>query len=337
MQCVNCQFHNMPGASACGRCGSPLGLAAVAVDVHPPRAGGLAKRLRRLTLPRQAYYAARDAARAQQIDFQPFTDEMPPGPVLARLIVPGWGQLRVGQRWQGWLFFWSFVAVLLPGLLWFGSSRGSVLLGLAFSIHSAAAVDIFNQAFTDRSFRAQLTRSIVTSLLLAALLYWPASWLLTRVAAPFTVGYAAGRLAAGDIVMGSQWAEPLPGRVVMFDIPDGLLPNRRLEGHTYVAFTGQCIDRVLAGPGDRVERRRGVLLVNDRPCEVSPLAPGFTTPDLECTVPQHTYFIVPSTTPQQFVTLDAPTVAGACLVPRERIHAVVYAVTSPLSHARLIR
>ena len=43
MQCRACAFENMPGQTACGRCGAQLAAAGDAspADLHPPRAGRL--------------------------------------------------------------------------------------------------------------------------------------------------------------------------------------------------------------------------------------------------------------------------------------------------------
>src|SRR3954452_19475404 len=38
MQCSNCQFENIPGSEACGRCGSSLRVGTLVMDVNPPRA-----------------------------------------------------------------------------------------------------------------------------------------------------------------------------------------------------------------------------------------------------------------------------------------------------------
>ena len=51
MQCPSCQFENMPGSGRCARCGGFLALATAAIDVHPPRAARLSRRMPRAVGP----------------------------------------------------------------------------------------------------------------------------------------------------------------------------------------------------------------------------------------------------------------------------------------------
>src|SRR4051812_12976476 len=64
MQCSSCGFENMPGSDACGRCGSSLRLATMVMDVQPPRAGKITKKLRRVLPVSKAKYAMRDRCAA---------------------------------------------------------------------------------------------------------------------------------------------------------------------------------------------------------------------------------------------------------------------------------
>src|SRR5579864_3853550 len=148
MQCVNCRFQNMPGSDVCGRCGTSLRLATAVIDVHPPRASAVARRFRRF-VPRRAYYDLRDLGRRAHSRVSGVARRnapaLPPVSVVARLVFPGWSHFYLRQLWRGRLFMWSFLALLLPGLIWWGTTVGSILLGLAFSVHSTAALDIVTQ------------------------------------------------------------------------------------------------------------------------------------------------------------------------------------------------
>src|SRR5690242_3378580 len=114
MQCASCRFENMPGVNECGRCGSPLGLKTLAVDVHPPRAGAWTKRLRRMFVFRSVLYEARDAGRRVARDswFHNFRRIEVPGShwgVLARLIVPGWAHFHLGDRIRGYTYLGAYL------------------------------------------------------------------------------------------------------------------------------------------------------------------------------------------------------------------------------------
>ncbi len=143
MQCPSCQFENMPGSGRCARCGGFLALATAAIDVNPPRATRLSRRMPRLwgrfwslrrtwaniqtslTQPIQQLFS-----RFENTDFRLGT--------IVRTIVPGWAQRFRGNNPRAIVFFVSYLALLLPALLFLGTGLGSILLGLAFGMHVAA-------------------------------------------------------------------------------------------------------------------------------------------------------------------------------------------------------
>lgn len=148
MQCSNCQFENMPGVNTCGRCGASLQLAALAIDVHPPRASPAAKALRRwlpmLWLRNQlrgvlsAMLAARKMLR--------WPSGWPAPRLLLRTIVPGWAHWYLGRTRRAlWVFGW-YLAFLLAGLLLLGTSLGWTLLILAVFLHAVSIADIVGRA-----------------------------------------------------------------------------------------------------------------------------------------------------------------------------------------------
>lgn len=170
MQCASCQFENMPGIEACGRCGSPLGLRTLAIDVHPPRAGHRAKQWRRRWSPFQSlYYKAREAGRTRWLDNLEagVFHDLPIG-ILIRAIVPGWAHIHRGRRTRGLLFLFLWLGSLALSLLFiyvalntvpisrygggvtlrtFGNMRGGLslcgmFLGLAFSVHFASCLSL---------------------------------------------------------------------------------------------------------------------------------------------------------------------------------------------------
>src|SRR5580692_5370624 len=175
MQCMNCGFQNMPGTEVCGRCTTSLGLATAVMDVHPPRASRTAKRARRVLPIKKAWFRTRDALHADDVSarLRHASGSLPPFPIFARMIIPGWSHFFLKQRLRGHLFFWGFVTCLLPSFLMYGSTWGSVWFGLAFSVHSSAALDIVTQTFADAGMRDRMARSIGVSLVLGVCLYLP--------------------------------------------------------------------------------------------------------------------------------------------------------------------
>lgn len=339
MQCSNCQFHNMPGSESCGRCGTSLRLATAVMDVHPPRAGRLRKRLRRAVPMTRAVAEARNAIDA--VGVTTGIDRLAaraPWALFLRLVVPGWSHLYAGQRMRGRLFLWGTLAFLVPGLLLFGTVWGSVLLGMAFGMHSWAALDIITQTFPEGGIRDRISRSLIVSFVLALLVYVPAGILLTRVADPAVISLPAPPFDRGDIVLVNHWTTPRAGHVVMYDIPDYIRPEGGPERDGRLTrFTGERIDRILAGPGDQVLWEDGRLTLNGKPLDLRPLNPAVAPRRLAVTVPHAHFLILPTTTPYIRSTDSEAMWLTLSLVPADRLRGRVYARTSPLSRFARIR
>jgi hypothetical protein len=204
MQCASCRFENMPGVGACGRCGSPLGLNTLAIDVHPPRASTWSKRLRRWRRPfSAAYYRAREIGERHW--FENMEDAQllgAPFGILLRMLIPGWAHIHLGHRRRGLLFHGLWLALVvfavvsfylaLSGIAlyqrmnvhqlndrWGGLSLAGMFLGLAFSVHLASCVSL---ARLDGVENSEFWRSSGRGLILIlAGLYLVSGWLLLYV------------------------------------------------------------------------------------------------------------------------------------------------------------
>jgi hypothetical protein len=339
MQCSSCRFQNMPGTEVCGRCGTSLGIATAVIDVHPPRAKPLTKRLRRRLPVRRAMYGVRGALgeTATAAAARRVSAALPPGPVLARMPLPGWAHFYTGRRARGHAFVWCFLACLLPGLLLWGSGWGSVFVGLAFSVHSSAALDVINLAFPRFGFREVMSRSVAVTLVLGVAVYWPAGRLLTRVADPRVMATQTTRFARDDVVLVNHWAAPSPGSVVLYDIPPRTI--REHDGHRAVntVYQGERVERILAGPGDHVLVQGGLLWINGGPAPHLPLNTRRLPARLAQTVPPDHYFILPSTTEVLPNPADAAAWEGLSMVPAESVRGIAYARSQPLSRFEVIR
>src|SRR5271157_490823 len=202
MQCSNCQFQNMPGIQTCGRCGANLQLAALVIDVHPPRASVAAKRWRRW-LPvarygsrfRAAVADARASSALAAKRLRDWTSDIPTSSLIVRMVVPGWAQWYAGRAIRGRWMFWGYVGCLLSGLLFAGTPLGLLLLGLAISLHTASIMDIVATGCLD--FVRRLIYGGAAMLVLAAVVYYPAGWLLSQVAVPQRFNLAVPPFEAG--------------------------------------------------------------------------------------------------------------------------------------------
>ncbi|MGA2500545.1 MAG: S26 family signal peptidase [Tepidisphaeraceae bacterium] len=332
MQCTNCHFENLPGSAVCGRCGTSMRLAEATIDVHPPRAGRTIRWLRRILPLGRMGAGLRDtwiAVRCRHIGAL-INDAPRQLPALLRIPIPGWSHFFLGQRLRGQLFLWSFLVLLVPGLLMLGTIWGSILVGLAFSVHASAALDIINQLSPEPSIRGQLARSVLVSVLLFTVLYLPLNHALRLVYEPMVMQWTMGSIHDGDVVLVNRRSyrasEPQLGDVVLYDVPNYRFGNQ--EG-IYVE-AGARLDRVLAGPGDDVRWQAGQLLVNEQPSALRPLNPGMLPDHLEFKVPPGHYLILPTTTPFLTKGMPEPVWTHLSYVPRGSILGHIFLRTHPL-------
>ncbi len=335
MQCKSCQFENLPGTEFCGRCGAPMELAAAAVNVHPPRAGKWEKRLTR-TLPTfglldRARYAASEAATALDIGLRPG--------LFFRVVVPGWPQMACGRATRGRLLFWGYLGALLAGLLFVGTFPGSLLLGLAVSLHAATVMDLIFHATQDRSLRFLYCLGAVA--VVAGVLYLPAGWLVTRVASPQRIMMTAEPFRAGDVILYSRWAyrnsPPRLGDVVFYEIPAHQVQGRAGGYPALYNIQGPRIDRIVAGPGQGVECKSGEIWIDGRRSPWLPLNPQRMPSGLKLTVPDRHYLIFPTTNPQQFEGIGGAGWSAVSLVPAGNVRGRVYLRNQPLWRLWFIR
>ena len=182
MQCPSCEFQNMPGLESCGRCGTSLGLRTAAIDVNPPRASRTAKRLRKV-VPHGAIYQARDLA-VRVRDGRRGLDRrrLAHSAARARDSLAAdrsrLGSHPLGPRDPRAVFPGGVSSPALLGLVQWGTSSGSILLGLAFSVHASSVMDILIRQGTVR-FPRMMATALFVSLVLAVLIYAPAGFVLT--------------------------------------------------------------------------------------------------------------------------------------------------------------
>jgi signal peptidase I len=352
MQCASCGFENMPGSEACARCASSLSIATAVMDVHPPRAGKLSKKIRRV-MPKRALYAVREelvttraATRAlQQRVWGGLTwGEKPPWAVRWRSVVPGWSHFYAGYRVRGHAYLWCFLACLVPGLLMMGTTAGSFLLGLAFSVHASAVVDVFNFYLPKGSFGQLMLRSLWVTALVAAVVYAPIWWLGSWVISLRTLQTTMGPFVEGDVVIMNQWVHskdwPHVGQVVLYRIPQNQEETQHgANGHgrRIVIYDGERIDRVIALGGDEVVIDNGILKVNGEPARYWPLNPNLLPRKFKVRVPHDSVLIFPSTTPNLEPNSSEWLWRVLSCVPKSQVEATVYMRWQPMSRMWIIR
>lgn len=327
MQCSNCQFENMPGIQTCGRCGASLQLAAMAIDVHPPRASRAAK-WRRRWFPLVYYWHRFRAARVfSAVRISGWPAELQRPGLLLRMIVPGWAQSCSGRPRRAKWMFRGYLGLLLSGLLFYGTPLGWLLIGLAISVHAASVLDIV--AAPTLAFPRRVIYSAAALMVLVALIYYPAGYLLGRVASAQQFAMNAPPFAVGDVLLTNPsayaWSDPQPGDVVQYSVP---YRETRMPGRLY-RLGGDRIDRILARAGQKVTCREGKLFVDGEASPWLPLNPARVPRDLEITVPNGCYLIIASTDPV-IEGLPPNLWQAASVIPRAQILGRVYWRTQPL-------
>jgi hypothetical protein len=335
-QCSSCQFHNMPGATNCGRCGASLTLAKVAINVYPPRATKWAKAWRKTFIARQwNYIQGQWSFVADRIHLEPSAD-IPGIDVLSRLLVPGWAQQISGNAFIGKCLFGGYVACLCLALLSIGTVYSSYLIAIALTIHAASVYDVAHRSTFSRGGR--LSRFLLGIGVLGFFLYIPLySWSSPYVS-PSVIQRERAPFRAGEVLIANRRAyrssSPQVGDVVTYEMSDATV---RIPGAMYVV-RGERIDRILAGPNQSIVWDEGKLTVDGNPSTWMPLNPKNMPDRFEMTVPSGQFLIFPSTEVMDARgrTFTIPWKQWSS-VPRENIRGRIYWRSWPLFRMGLVR
>lgn len=325
MQCPSCNFHNMPGSGNCARCGASLRLGGD-IDVHPPRASSLQKRMPALWSLR--FYLNRLRA-GMWAAFTGVTNfavgsiaEHPPS--LLGWIVPGLAQMQRGDKARGWGFLAGFLICLTIGLVLMGTVSGSIFLGLAFTMQVTGLVDAIASTFATIADRGRLTATVMAAL--AAFVYFPAMWAIGRVATPVQITANAAPFERGDVVWYNRMAEPKLGDVVIYEIPEfsagGHLRNSGYNAR--IRIDGQRVNRIVGRGGQKVEVREGQLLVDGAVSPWQPTTPRELLPEFAIMVPAESLFILPDNLVSDDVILNANPWQQLGIVPASAVRGRVY-------------
>ena len=339
MQCVSCQFHNMPGLPVCGRCGSSLALGDT-IAVHPPRASGRRRALRqfidyplrRLWFGLQSGVARGTGAVAEQLHADLDVD-LPARHVLFRSVIPGLAHAAAGYTTRARIFWWSYVVLVLGGAFFFGTTFGSVLLGLAFSVHVSSVIDLLGGRGTVLQ-RMQV--AFLTICAVALVFYVPVALLASRVASARVINQDMEPLRNGDVVLVNRWDRPDPGQLVLFFMDRDLREAGTDVGNRHVVFyipAGERAARVIAGPGQRVEWDGRELRVDGHALNMAQLRirPNWLPPENPFDVPPGRYLLQPVGVPDMDSRLRSELWRAASLARADQIRGTIYMIYQPLA------
>lgn len=325
----------MPGSRNCARCGGLVALATATIEVHPPRANRISRRVPRLwgrfwTFRRTVGHYQAELARPFEQLITRFDDtDFSPGTML-RCIVPGWAHYHRGNRYRAQLFLLIYLALIAPGVLFLGTSLGSVLLGLAFATHVASASDALVGRYATINDRLVFTFCCAAAL--ALVIYLPAGLAGSRYAVPISVNEPILSFAEGDVLWYNPSAEPTLGDVVLYRVPQVQLTG----DHTRYILQDRSINRVTATAGQNVRVAGGKLYIDGNLSTWQPPGDTWTTLDAEYQVPPGNLFIAPTGMIPGGARIHPGDVQRLAIVPESSVDGRIFFRSQPLWRASFI-
>jgi len=338
MRCVRCEFENMPSQARCIRCGSVLGTSTGAVAVHPPRMPAWKGPLRGTLRWLREHRLAPEKLRGGRISRG--ADRALSNGVVGLLlgVIPGLPHLLTRRFKEVALYVALWAMSLALGLFFYGSTPGSVLIGLAIGLHAWIALQY--GVFREITELAARIGTVLAVMALLVALYWAVS----RVAAQgLDAGYTTLTIPAmsverGDLLLihrverGAGLAFPR-GALVLF-YPDGFhnaVRNRRNRADA--AVVGQ-----IAGlPGETIQVHENAYVADGQRLDPNrvpvpswllgrPWRSGIS-------IPPTAYFISTEYTVHIHgnIRLDDAAIRGVCVVPAADIRGRAFLRRLPLA------
>jgi signal peptidase I len=247
----------------------------------------------------------------------------------------------MGLTIRGRIFLSAYLLLLVLGLIGWGSGLGAMCLGLAFGVHVSSVLDaLVRQGRVP--FPAMVATSVLVSVVLGLSIYMPAGWVLSQTAAVRGFNQAAPPFARGDVVLFNRWAfalrSPRPGDVVIFQpVNQATVPAGGFAFVRLAIQENELVDRIVGGPGDRVRWDDGRLTINGVAASWKPLIPSKLPGQLEITVPEGRYLILPTTSQAMNAGVPASQWEQFGLHPAGDILGVAYLRLHPLARLWFIR
>ena len=205
MQCNNCQFENIPGVHACGRCGASLQLASLMVDVHPPRTAGAKLAAAVVSHPSllvpPPLRAERHAPEDKRLARRLANPRGAPAHDRSRLGATLHGACPAGHAAVRRLFRLAPLGLAVPR-----HRLGLAAVGLRIALHAASLMDIVAADVLDG--RQRLIYTGIAMTLLLTLVYVPLGRLLARVASPSAVQCGCAAVCSGRRGVGQSVGLP---------------------------------------------------------------------------------------------------------------------------------
>lgn len=347
MRCSGCGFHNLPGTTACVSCGSLLATSRSGQSVGvltPPRATPLRKwwqqrsgRLRLFITRHSRGHTRWMRYAGQGVDLAVRSPRLAPHLWVALWgLVPGLPQYLRGESFPAAVFAGSWLALVFAAAFFFAHPVGTVFLALAIGWHALSALMPYRGALSTERLLVRCALSLAAYAAIVFCVYFPLEKLVGYFLVPLaTEGTTvAGQFADGDTLLVRRIHDPewLPrvGTLVAVE-----RPSRR--------GSRTVIDRVVAGPGDHLAFKKGVLSRNGEPAQEweYPLDASMLPPELDLTVPAGKLFVWPSIVMQirgreRLRPVEWANMVEAAQVPRADWIGVPWMVYHPISRRRFL-
>lgn len=247
-------------------------------------------------------------------------------------LCPGLGFVCNRQYGRGLIFFLLWLGFLLPGLYYYGSYMGNLLMGGMFSVHFSALFDSYPYPFVRREIRS-LGRTYAV-LLMALLLFYGAVYQLSSRRIGFvtlTNNMFAPTFLREDMLLTLVRTQYNRGDHVRFRL-DRYRALGRVGGRNYYFDPGIYLDRVIGLPGETVKIVDREIYVNGNKLgkEYGPLFPR-NLYDMEIRLDDHSYLIINS-----LADFSVDITKKHCTVPLSSIEGRVFMIWQPMSRRRLV-
>ena len=234
------------------------------------------------------------------------------------------------------VFFFSYVGLLMPAVVFAGTFLGSILLGLAVAMHITSFCDAVVAVFG--SPRDRVIFTLMGGLFLSVAVYWPLGWLVSRVATPIQINHTIPPFQQGDVLWFSRRSIPERGELVLYSLTRLTSAGRTEAGHAAnFVFEGDWIGRIIANAGESVSLKQGQLLVDGAVSEWQPAAMQNTNADTTWTIPEGHALVFPEGLVPDGARLKVETLKMLYDVPLVRLRGHVYFRSLPLSRMAILK
>jgi signal peptidase I len=346
MKCLNCGLANLDHVVRCVKCGRELDLSASPAGIknlqtYPPRANRAVK-----FLSNMLYSARRSLARFPETGAVKEINE-PESPSLAMIlmamrpaffgIVPGLGHWVAGRHIRALIILSLYLFFLFFGIFFYGRVASNIFFGFMILTHAVSIFDNFNiDIEVGFWFRFELMFVVYVVVMLGY--YYAYQGITSRIYGFWLRDdYGAPLIRAGDFILVRAEASYSRGEIVVFRKERGTIRSYGEGQEGLLVAAGQYFDRIIGCPGDKIVLKDKLFTVNGTPLpeNMYPLNKNHIFPDMETTLGDKQYFILPSAF-RGGNNIPVDFFANYCKVNADYIDSSFYMIYAPWGRMRFL-